>query len=85
MTTSVTTATAEPIEVVTIRDACVVTGVSRRTIYNWLKAGKVEYVRTAGGAVRIVRASLFRCQPTRAWDQHALAPAIGEAGDGSRG
>ena len=35
-------------------------GVSRRTIYNWMAAGKVEYVRTAGGAVRILEDTLWR-------------------------
>jgi excisionase family DNA binding protein len=34
--------------------------VSRRTIYNWLHQGKVEYVRNAGGAVRIFADTLFR-------------------------
>ena len=33
--------------------ACELVGVSRRTIYNWLSSGKIEYVRTAGGSVRI--------------------------------
>ncbi len=45
---------------VSINQAADVAGVSRRTIYNWLKAGKLEYQRTAGGAVRIFTASLFR-------------------------
>ena len=40
--------------------ACEVVGVSRRTIYNWISAGKVEYVRTAGGAIRIFADSLWR-------------------------
>jgi excisionase family DNA binding protein len=35
-------------------------GVSRRTIYNWMAAGKVEYIRTAGGAVRIFEDTLWR-------------------------
>jgi excisionase family DNA binding protein len=35
-------------------------GVSRRTIYNWLAGGKLEYVRTAGGSVRIFVDSLWR-------------------------
>ena len=35
-------------------------GVSRRTIYNWISSGKVEYVRTAGGAIRIFADSLWR-------------------------
>lgn len=45
---------------VSIKHACQLAGVSRRTIYNWLNAGKLEYQRTAGGAVRILPASLFR-------------------------
>jgi excisionase family DNA binding protein len=40
--------------------ACEVVGVSRRTIYNWMAGGKVEYVRTAGGSVRIFADSLWR-------------------------
>jgi len=40
--------------------ACEMVGVSRRTIYNWLSAGKIEYVRTAGGSVRIFVDSLWR-------------------------
>lgn len=35
-------------------------GVSRRTIYNWIAAGKVEYRRTPGGAVRIFVDTLMR-------------------------
>jgi excisionase family DNA binding protein len=35
-------------------------GVSRRTIYNWIAAGKVEYVRTAGGSIRIFVDTLWR-------------------------
>jgi len=42
-----------------IMKASELVGVSRRTIYNWLKAGKLQYVRTAGGAVRIYPESLF--------------------------
>ena len=38
---------------ISITQACESVGVSRRTIYNWMAAGKVQYVRTAGGAVRI--------------------------------
>lgn len=43
-----------------IMQARVVVGVSRRTIYNWINAGKVEYVRTAGGSIRIFEDSLWR-------------------------
>jgi excisionase family DNA binding protein len=40
--------------------ACEVVGVSRRTIYNWMAGGKIEFVRTAGGSVRIFADSLWR-------------------------
>jgi excisionase family DNA binding protein len=45
---------------ISIMKACALVGVSRRTIYNWITAGKVEYVRTAGGSVRIFADSLWR-------------------------
>ena len=49
--------------------ACEVVGVSRRTIYNWIAGGKVEYVRTAGGSIRIFVDTLWR-EPG-----HAVRPA----------
>jgi excisionase family DNA binding protein len=59
--------------------ACALVGVSRRTIYNWITAGKVEYVRTAGGSVRIFVDSLWRDpqlgQP--AYDGHFTAAIQG--------
>lgn len=45
---------------ISIMKACSVVGVSRRTIYNWIAGGKVEYVRTAGGSVRIFADTLWR-------------------------
>lgn len=45
---------------VTIAQACAEVGVSRRTIYNWMASGKVQYVRTAGGSVRIFSDTLWR-------------------------
>jgi excisionase family DNA binding protein len=45
---------------VTIAEATRLVGVSRRTIYNWIADGKLEYLRTAGGAVRIYADSLWR-------------------------
>jgi len=45
---------------VNIAQACVIAGVCRRTIYHWLAAGKIEYVRTAGGQVRIFVDTLLR-------------------------
>ena len=50
---------------VSIMKACELVGVSRRTIYNWIAAGKVEYVRTAGGSVRIFADTLWRGPDTR--------------------
>ena len=35
-------------------------GVSRRTIYNWMAKGRIEYLRTAGGAIRIFEDSLWK-------------------------
>ncbi len=49
-------------------------GVSRRTIYNWLASGKLEYVRTAGGSVRIFADSLWR-DPVRS-DDHAAPTSV---------
>lgn len=47
-------------QAVSIMKAAEIVGVSRRTIYNWLASGKLEYVRTAGGSVRIFTDSLWR-------------------------
>jgi len=62
---------------ISIMKACDVVGVSRRTIYNWISSGKVEYVRTAGGSVRIFVDSLWR-EPDgqsnrQAWQQVSAA------------
>ena len=55
---------------ISIMKACELVGVSRRTIYNWLSSGKIEYVRTAGGSVRIFVETLWR-EPQRT-DQPAV-------------
>ena len=47
-------------QTLSIMKACEVVGVSRRTIYNWMAGGKIEYIRTAGGSVRIFADSLWR-------------------------
>ena len=52
---------------VSIPRACELVGVSRRTIYNWLAGGKIQYVRTAGGSVRIFEDTLWR-EPEAASD-----------------
>lgn len=43
-----------------ISQAAAIAGVSRRTIYNWMIAAKIEFVRNAGGNVRIFEDSLWR-------------------------
>ena len=45
---------------VSIMQACDLLGVARRTIYNWIESGRVEYVRTAGGSIRIFEDTLWR-------------------------
>jgi excisionase family DNA binding protein len=57
---------------VSIPRACEIVGVSRRTIYNWIASGKIQYVRTAGGSVRIFVDTLWRepegvASPDGAW------------------
>lgn len=45
---------------VSIKRATELTGVTRRTIYVWIAQRKVEWLRTAGGAIRIVEETLWR-------------------------
>ncbi|HUL74178.1 MAG TPA: helix-turn-helix domain-containing protein [Vicinamibacterales bacterium] len=63
---------------VSIPRACELVGVSRRTIYNWISSGKIQYVRTAGGSVRIFVDTLWR-EPTpddgQRWNQRLRAGA----------
>ena len=57
-------------QTVSIPRACELVSVSRRTIYNWMASGKVQYVRTAGGSVRIFADTLWRgpeLAPSEAW------------------
>lgn len=49
----------EASQMVNIAQAVAIAGVTRRTIYNWINAGKLRYTRTAGGRLRIDPASLF--------------------------
>lgn len=58
---------------ISIMKACELVGVSRRTIYNWIASGKVEYVRTAGGSVRIFVDTLWR-DPNDARGDHRWMP-----------
>jgi excisionase family DNA binding protein len=64
-------------QTLSIMKACEVVGVSRRTIYNWISAGKVEYVRTAGGSIRIFADSLWRDPADPGRPTSASAPVAG--------
>jgi excisionase family DNA binding protein len=66
---------------ISIMKACELVGVSRRTIYNWIASRKVEYVRTAGGSVRIFVDTLWRepeTSGTRSWPEGPSQPATKE-------
>jgi excisionase family DNA binding protein len=52
---------------VSIPEACRLARVARRTIYTWLAAGKVEYIRTAGGSPRIFVDTLFSAPHPKGW------------------
>ena len=60
---------------ISIMKACDLVGVSRRTIYNWIASGKVEYVRTAGGSVRIFVDTLWR-KPEEASPRHPVTRVV---------
>ncbi len=66
-------------QTLSIMKACEVVGVSRRTIYNWISAGKVEYVRTAGGSIRIFADTLWR-DPASASPRSSDADGVSTAG-----
>lgn len=61
---------------VSIPRACELVGVSRRTIYNWIAGGKVQYVRTAGGSVRIFADTLWRDPAADPGQDHAWAERL---------
>jgi len=47
-------------ELMSVNGAAEICGVSRRTIYNWLAADKIQGIRTAGGCIRIYTDTLFK-------------------------
>ncbi len=63
-------------QTVSIMKACEMVGVSRRTIYNWIAAGKVEYIRTAGGSIRIFTDTLWRQPDGYRADVESLAGTV---------
>jgi excisionase family DNA binding protein len=62
---------------VSIPRACELVGVSRRTIYNWIAANKIQYIRTAGGSVRIFADTLWRePEPVAVAEPQAELPRV---------
>jgi excisionase family DNA binding protein len=74
-----------PRQTISIPKATELLGVSRRTIYNWMAAGKVEYVRTAGGSVRIFLDTLWRHGDGRGVAPGETPRAAGRSEGGSAG
>lgn len=70
-------------KLVSIMRACSIAGVSRRTIYNWLKAGKLTPYTTVSGATRIDAAELVQERviytPRPMPNRRAETPAVGGA------
>ena len=53
---------------VSIDKAAELLRVSRRTVYNRIKAGRLQTIRTIGGSQRVITDSLPQALPTRwAW------------------
>ena len=46
-----------------IVQSATIAGVHRQTIYNWIKANKVEWLRTPGGHIRIYVDTLLKRPP----------------------
>jgi excisionase family DNA binding protein len=66
----------DAIAVLSINDAAQKAGVSRRTIYHWMKQDKIACVKTAGGQIRIVEASLWRQKSGEHWTQGGVTPSV---------
>ena len=53
------------LDTVSMMQACQMLGVSRRTLYYWIKSGRVETRRTALGSQRVLMASVQSAVGTR--------------------
>lgn len=63
---------------VLIDQACLLLGVSKRTVYYWIRAGRLRTVRTLGGSQRILVASIQELAESRATaGEPALAAGAG--------
>jgi len=63
---------------VSIDQAAILLGVSRRTIYNRIRQGKLETIRTLGTSQRVLIASIDECHRAvwAARPQHAVQPPV---------
>lgn len=50
-------------KLLSVNQACALAIVSRRTIYNWMDDGRLQYCLTASGMRRIFEDSLFQQEP----------------------
>jgi excisionase family DNA binding protein len=56
---------------VSLDDAATLLGVSRRTVYNRIRDGRLQTVRTPGGSQRVLLGSMQQAQAT-AWRRPAV-------------
>jgi len=71
---------------VNLGQAMQIAGVTRRTLYRWLRAGKLEYLETPTGSPRIFEDSLLRLPRVR--ERHSFSaspPRNGVLGAGVSG
>ena len=65
---------------ISLDDAATLLGVSRRTIYNRIRDGRLQTIRTLGGSQRVLLGSMQEAQATSAWRRPAApVPAEGES------
>jgi excisionase family DNA binding protein len=63
----------EGAKLMTINEAAVFVRVSRRTIYNWIEDGKVDFVRIPSGSVRVIQSSLVVSTQENSHDSQPVA------------
>ena len=71
-----------------IDDAAVLLGVSRRTVYYWIRSGRLQTVRTRGGSQRVLLQSIARAldeglRQRLGLPAQSLLCAMGSVADGS--
>lgn len=63
----------EPVKTLNMSQVMQLAGVSRRTVYNWIAAGKVTVLRTAGGSPRFYEHEIVVVTKQRAVDAQKSA------------